>query len=306
MTRRWIVDAIGEAPYRLLASELSASKAQSVWLDVIHQRAAARTPAQVLAQYERDTFSRPGVVDQRTAVEIDGHLLAAASAFEAIELSPLAPLGTCSTVAVTDQNRTVSAVRSLEVVSDPTNLMALECAARLQASRAPVHLATCQRVVRAQPVPDIKGFTQSFRMFALASGGFETKDHGFTVGSMVLHITSCLAGLARLEQHGYEFGARSLDLLATPERIAIADRIANELAGVLPVRRAPLEHGYYSGGVRFKLNVTAPGSAGSSDGSERFLIDGGAFDWLSKLLSNRRAVFIATGGGSQLMATFKR
>jgi hypothetical protein len=38
------------------------------------------------------------------------------------------------------------------------------------------------------------------------------------------------------------------------------------------------------------------------DGSEVPLIDGGVFDWLAKLASNRRAVHVATGSGSQLIA----
>jgi hypothetical protein len=42
-----------------------------------------------------------------------------------------------------------------------------------------------------------------------------------------------------------------------------------------------------------------------ADGGERFLIDGGVFDWLAKLLANRRAVFVATGTGSQLIASFR-
>jgi hypothetical protein len=297
MSHRWIVDAIGQTAYDRLATELPGSTVQSVWLDIMRAR-AARTPAEVLAQYERDSFARPGVVDQRTAVEIDGHLLAAASDFEAIELSPLTPLGTCASVALGDQNRIVSALRSTEVVSDPTNVMALEAASRLKAQRAPIHLATCMRVVRAQPVPKIKGFTQSFRMFALGSGGFETADHGFTVGAMTLHIRTMLAALTRLEQHGYRFGARSVDLLATPQGEPIATRIADGL-GDITVRRAVLDHAYYSGGVRFKLNVTAP------DGNEMFLVDGGAFDWLAKLLVNRRAVYLATGGGSQLLPMFR-
>jgi len=43
------------------------------------------------------------------------------------------------------------------------------------------------------------------------------------------------------------------------------------------------------------LWVTAP------DGSAIPLIDGGAFDWLAKLTSNRRAVYIASGAGAQLI-----
>jgi hypothetical protein len=37
-------------------------------------------------------------------------------------------------------------------------------------------------------------------------------------------------------------------------------------------------------------------------GTEMPLIDGGAFDWLQKLATDRRAVFIASGTGAQLMA----
>jgi hypothetical protein len=57
----------------------------------------------------------------------------------------------------------------------------------------------------------------------------------------------------------------------------------------------PLEHAYYSGGLRYMLWVTAP------DGAETPIIDGGAFDWLQQLSSDRRAVFVASGAGAQLM-----
>jgi hypothetical protein len=32
-----------------------------------------------------------------------------------------------------------------------------------------------------------------------------------------------------------------------------------------------------------------------------FLIDGGVFDWLQQLCSNRRAVYVASGAGAQLI-----
>jgi hypothetical protein len=38
-----------------------------------------------------------------------------------------------------------------------------------------------------------------------------------------------------------------------------------------------------------------------TDGTEIPLVDGGAFDWMAKLTSNRRAVYIASGLGSQLV-----
>lgn len=295
MTRRWIVEHIGDDAFERLAAQLSGSELQSVLLEVVGRRAAARSPAEVLAQYERDGFCRPAEVDLRASVAIDGHLLAAADGFEAIELSPVAPLAACSSMALTTQHRVLSALRATELVADPTNVLALACAARLRGGGAPVHLATSHRVVRAQPVPKLPGYAPHFRIFVLASGGIETKDHAFTITALERHIRTMLAALRRLEDHGYAFGARHVDLLATPERAALADRIAVAL-GDVTVHRKPLEHRYYSGGLRYQLWVTAP------DGARLPLIDGGAFDWLARLTSNRRAIYIASGGGSQLIA----
>jgi hypothetical protein len=292
--RDWIVEALGEGAFERLATGLPGSELQSVLLEVMQRRAKTRAPADVVAQFQRDGFCRPAGVDQRESVAIDGHLLAAADGFEAIELSPVAPLGACSAVALTDQNRVLSALRATEVVSDPTNVLALECALRLRAAPGPVHLATSQRVVRAQPVPKLPGYAQHFRIFVLASGGSETKEHAFTVETLVGHVRTMLGALDRLEQHGYSFGARRVDVLATPERARLGDRIAESL-GELATRK-PLDHAYYSGGLRYLLWVTAPG------GEPVPLVDGGAFDWLARLSSNRRAVFVATGTGAQLIA----
>jgi hypothetical protein len=293
--RPWIVDGIGAETFERLATELPGSELQSVLLEVMQRRAKARASSEVLAQYARDGFCAPAAVDQRTSVALDAHLLAAAHGFEAIELSPVAPLGTCSTVALTDQNRVLSALRATEIVSDPTNVLALECARRMRVDPAtPLHFATSQRVIRAQPVPKLPGYAPHFRIFVLASGGIETKDHAFTVDTLTRHVRTMLGALDRLEAHGYAFGARRVDVLATPERAKLGDRVAESLGAI--ASRKPLEHPYYSGGLRYMLWVTAP------DGAEVPLVDGGTFDWLTKLASNRRAVYVATGSGAQLMA----
>jgi hypothetical protein len=296
MDRSWIVDRVGAAAFDQLAMGLAGSELHSVLLEVMQRRAASRAPADVLAQFERDPFCAPAVVDLRTSLVVDGHLLAAADEFEALELSPVAPLGSTSAVAHTGQNRVLSALRMTEVVSDPTNVLALECARRLRADwGAAVHLVTSQRVLRAQPVPKLPGHSQHFRIFVLASGGREEKDHGFARRTLVLHIRTMLRALDRLEQHGYSFGARRVEILATPERQALGDRLEESLG--MTTTRKSLAHPYYSGGLRYQIRVTAP------DGTELPLVDGGAFDWLGRLAANRRAVFIATGTGSQLIAS---
>jgi hypothetical protein len=204
-SRDWIVDYIGTEAFERLASGLASSELQSLLLEVLQRRAAARAPKTVLGQFQNDAFCTPAAVDLRTSLFIDQHLLAAAPDFEAIELSPVTPLGTCSTVAATHQHRTLSALRATEVVSDPTNVLALECAVRLRAGDAAVHLATSQRVIRAQPVPKLPGYAQHFRIFVLSSGGAERQDHAFTIDTVLLHIRTTLAAFARLEDHGYTF-----------------------------------------------------------------------------------------------------
>ena len=165
-----------------------------------------------------DVFFSPAPVDLRTSLEVDSHLLAAAAEFEAVDLPPVAPLGVTSTVANTSQNRVLSALRMTEVVSDPTNVLALECARRLRTSpNTPIHLATSQRVVRAQPIPKLPGYSRHFRVFVLASGGRELKHHAFTVDTISRISWPCCArstaGAARVC-----FGERRVDILATSER----------------------------------------------------------------------------------------
>jgi hypothetical protein len=294
MTRDWIPQLIGTDAFTALSERLKPSEQNSLLLEVLRVRAGARTPAEIVAQYESDPFCRPAAVDPRISLAIDRELFAAAESFTAIELSPVAPLGACSTVAETDQNRVLSALRSTEVAADPTNVLALECALRLRANRQqPVHLATSQRVMRAQAVPPGAGFTQHFRLFALASGGLETLDHGFTVEALVGQVNTLLDALDRLENLGYAFGTRRVEVLAAAGREKLGDRVAAELGAI--ATRAPLDHAYYSAGLRFKLWVTA------ADGTDMPLGDGGAFDWLAALAANRRAVFVASGLGAQLV-----
>ena len=298
MERNWTHAGIEEAAYTALAQGLAASELWSLLLGVAERRAAQRSPAQVQQQWETDRFVCPAYIDQRTLNQLDSHLLAAASAFEALELSPLAPLGSCSAVALASQNKIVSTVRGTEVVSDPTNLLALESARRLRKDGQTVKLTTSHRCVRAQAVPKVAGYAAHFRLFCITSAGHERKDQAFLVESLSEHIQTHLSALNRLEQHGYAFPDRILKILATPECKALGERVAGSV-GNTPVVLETLAHDYYHG-LRFMISARAPG------GEQLPLIDGGAFDWLRKLTSNRKLVFVASGFGSQLAAHLYR
>jgi hypothetical protein len=297
--RPWVKAGLPTGAYNVLTDGLPASRLWSLLLEVAETRAAGRRPSDLVGQWDRDRFVQPAMIDQRSLLEVDQHLLAAAPSFEAIELSPVAPLGVCSVMGHVSQNKVLSALRGTEVVSDPTNVMALECARRLRSDPATVvRLATSHRCVRAQEIPKRPGLTANFRIFCLVSAGLERRNHAFLVEAVAEHMTTMLHALDRLEQHGFVFRDRRITVLATQEGSPLADRVVAMLGR--PVARALLEHPYYNCGLRFQI------AARSSDGPEMPLIDGGAFDWVAKLTSNRRAVYVASGLGSQLVALLFR
>jgi hypothetical protein len=295
----WATAGFDESAYAALARGLPASEVWSLLLNAIRERAEQRTAGALAQQWENDRFVQLSYIDQRTLLDLDSHLLAAAHEFEAVELSPLAPLGTSSSVALTTQNRVVSTVRGTEVVSDPTNVLALESARRLREDQTRiVRFCTSHRCVRAQEVPKAPGFAAHFRMFCMTTAGHERKDQAFVTDALTHHIGTQLLALDRLEQHGYRFPNRRLRLLSSEEREPLAKRIAAAIEGV-PVSMERLEQRYYDG-LRFMI------SAHTLAGDDIPLIDGGAFDWLHTLAANRKLVFVASAIGSQLAAYLYR
>lgn len=299
----WARAGLDAAAQAALAQGLGGSQLWSLLLGVAEQRAAARSPADVMRQWAGDRFVTPCAVDQRTLLAQDAVLLRVAHAFEAVELSPLAPLGTCVAVAPGSQNRIVSALRRTEVVSDPTNVLALICAERLRADPAlHVRLATSQRCVRAQPVPPGRGFAAHFRLFCLASAAHERAEHAFAVDAAVEHLALHLDALDSLEAEGYAFGSRAVRLLTSDARQHLAQQVHERLLALRPglaIERAPLASDYYDG-LRFMVDVR------TSAGERVPLIDGGLFDWLHRLAGNAKLSLVASGLGSQLAATLFR
>jgi hypothetical protein len=275
---------------------LPASELWSLLIEVLKARARVRTPGNLREQWRQDRFVQPCAIDQRALLELDRHLFAAADGYEAIELSPLAPLAVCSSLALASQNKIVSTARGTEVVSDPTNVLALECGRRLLGGKpSPVRLATSHRCTRAQAVPKLPGFAAHFRMFCLADAGHEGAHRAFTRDALARQINTHLAALARLADGGYRLDVSGVRLLSIEKNAELARRVADRIDGT-SVEHEALEHPYYDG-IRFMIDVRGP------DGSKLPLVDGGAFDWLRKLNSNHKLVYVASGMGSQLIPT---
>jgi hypothetical protein len=295
----WPDAPLDPAALRALNAGLAPSALWSLLLGVADRRAGARGPADLARQWQHDRFVAPSGIDQRRFLAIDRVLFDAASAFDAIELSPLAPLAACHAVAPGSQHRIVTTMRGTEVVSDPTNVLALECACRLaEAPTRELRLATSHRCVRAQPVPPGAGFAAHFRLFCLATAGHERKNHGLLLDALAEQIAVHLRALDALEAGGFAFGRRSLRVLASDAASVRADILCERVRAAHPLlelARAPLASTYYDG-LRFMIDAQA------IDGTWLPLIDGGAFDWLRRLANNRKLVFVASAIGTQLLA----
>jgi hypothetical protein len=179
---------VPEGAREALGRGLSASELQTALLEVSRVRAGAVTPARVVRRWQEDRFVRPSQVDPRALVKTQALLWERLpEQFAGVELSPLAPLGTCSAVATVDQNKIVSTMRGTEVASDPTNVLAIEAAVRRRAGQARVDLAACQRVVRAQAV-DAPGMFAHFQLFALVSSARDTGSGRIEAEMLVDHL----------------------------------------------------------------------------------------------------------------------
>lgn len=285
---------------RAVVDQLAArppSASVPVLLELARRHAAAKRPADLRAQYARDAFVAPSPLDLRATNRLDALALAAAAEFDAVLLSPLAPLGSCVAVSPSHQHRIVSTARGTEVVSDPTNVLALECARRLATTATDVRLCTVHQTVRAQRFAARPGHSQHFRMFALAEAGRGRADHGFEVDAFVRHLQVWWRLLDTCASLGARFPNRTAKLLVAAAARPIADRLRARLAAELPLLRiedGPLESGYYAG-LRVLFGADAP------SGEHANLADTGLFDWVAKLTSDRRLRLVASGFGLQLV-----
>ncbi|MBI2921004.1 MAG: hypothetical protein HYY18_07965 [Planctomycetes bacterium] len=270
----------------ILAERLAPTDLQSLLLEVYRRRARATAPAELLARYAQNRFVRPAKSDPRETARFDLKAFAQLPpGYEAIELSPVAPLGTHSVVATVDQNKVVATSRNTEVVADSTNVQALESALRRRKNRAAeVKLAASHRLLRAQKF-DSPGALPHFRLLTLTAAGRDEGSHRFEMRA--------LRG-----QFGYF--ARLLETFSdTPARFRITDLSGGRLTPIVEkeifATLGPLHpgadfgfdpdrksgRGFYQT-LCFKIHLIP------REGPPVEVGDGGFNDWTASLLGDRK------------------
>jgi len=288
-----------------LVQHIKPTDLQSLLLHVYRERVKHRNLNAVFSDYATNSFTHPSRCDPARLLEWDriafSHL---PHDFHAIELSPVSPLGSVSRLASVSQDWVLTTIRNIEVVADPTNVLALECAQRRKelarsepANATPVHLACSQRVVRTQRFrsPDS---IQHFRLFSLCSAGRDTGNLQFEINTVTQHIRFYLKSLK-------DFLGLNIPLRATIINLhpnSYEDTVLN--ASIMKMKKefedvkfaleeAKTEETRYYLHLRFHVYANPPRS------HEIELVDGGDTDWTQKLLNNAKERLVISGIGSE-------
>jgi hypothetical protein len=286
------------ASRKLLRRGLSPTDLQTLLISLSRTRAAEVTPARIMNRWCEDRFVRPSPHDPRVLARVEAALWEQLPPeFAGVELSPVAPLGTCSAVATTSQNRIVSTVRGTEVLSDPTNALAVEAAIRRRTTNdGGVDLAASHRVVRAQAMDP--GYSAHFRLFALVSS---RRDSGSARTETVMLI----------DHLGFWGRALTALLPRRPVRITftvfdaptIRDRLVDTVLPALTGRGYECVEdptrtragGYYAG--------VAIGIHAYDGGTWVELGDGGLTNWTATLLGDRKERCFVSCVATERLAT---
>lgn len=293
----------------ILAEQLSPTDLQSLLLEVYRNRSHRTLPSSVLSDFEANRFVRPSSASPVSLLAWEqlafSHL---PDAFAPLALAPVCPFGTNSVVAPVDQNLVVTTSRNSEVVSDSTNVLALECAIRRRAllrvhqkSSDPVHVAASHRLLRAQKYDDPQSIAH-FSAFALCSAGRDQGNLRFELATLGLHIRFYLSAL-----HAFLGSEVPLHLTVTdlgPEpRVEL---IETQLLSTIRADFQGVDCGFdqqRTKGRGYYRDICFHVYASKSAGERLELVDGGSVDWTQKLLSNAKERLIISGIGSERLCS---
>ena len=284
-----------------ILANLSAPDLQSLLLEVYRQQAGRRTPAAILAEHARNRFTRPSQGSARAFASLER--LAHENLppdFEALELSPVCPLATCSGIAAVGQDWSVATIRNTEVVSDPTNVLALECALRRRSSAAAVNLAATHRVLRPQKFSGA-GMVSHFRVFTLASAGRDEGNGGFEIRELSRHASFYVRLLRAFSDPRLPIRVALTDFGSPDRGVQLEQQMLGPLRASLNVEccldpNRPSGRAYYRD-LCMKIYAQTP------KGEWIELGDGGSVDWIQRLLSNSKERLVTSGIGSERVCT---
>ncbi|TDF96268.1 hypothetical protein [Paenibacillus piri] len=273
----------------VLSEQLSLSDLNTLLLEVFRRRTHGSPYADLMKAYAANRFVQPSALDPIELKQMEIRLLtvAADASFRAIQLSPVAPLGSCSVVATSDQNKIISALRGTEVVGDATNLMALHICSLLKEKKlandeSPVRLCTTHRHVRAQQF-NKPGLLPHFHLFCMVSSGKDKGSYSFEKQALLDHLKVYQHIFSSLFDIGITVRLNRRDGYTDSEGLVqrLGDYIREEAPDIEVDELKEENRNQYYKGMQFSIFVRL-------NGQSMNIGDGGFVDWPQKLLGSKK------------------
>lgn len=289
----------------VLVERIGPSSLQSLLLEVYRRRTMKADAASLFRRYRSNRFVRPSNTDVRKEINFEQHAFSLLPpSYQVVGLSPVAPLGSCSLVAPVSQNNVLTTIRNTEVCADPTNILALECAMRLEQIRRQeptgfpvIKLCSSHRALRTQSFEDPASFPH-FKLLCLCAAGRDTGSYSFEKRTLTEQILYYIRLLYSLEEINVQASSVRVELEVFDRHFSkTAEAVAEDLKRnrgdvIIAITESARKQDYYSN-VRYKLYAT------NWEGKEFFLCDGGFTNWTQQLLQDRKQRFLIGGLGTE-------
>ncbi|MBB3127847.1 hypothetical protein FHS19_002501 [Paenibacillus rhizosphaerae] len=293
--------------WETISRRLSGSELSTLLLQVFREQTKAANASDLLKRYRDNRFVKPAEVSalDLKRLELDVLEIADAHAFEPIQLSPAAPLGSCSVVATVDQNKVISALRGTELVADATNMLALHISDGLKSGELNnrsrhIRLSTTHRHVRAQQF-HAPGMVPHFHVFCMVSSGMDQGSYSFEIPSFWEHIRVYRDIFDRLFHSPISVEIQVRQGYADPEGLVrrVAEAGKAESVDVTVSHHAAKPNNAYYQGLQFTLVTEIQGIAYA-------IGDGGFVDWTQQLIGNKKQRMLISAIGLERLAPHYR
>ena len=267
---------LGGPARNALLRDLPGAELIAILLDISRVRASDLSDADLARHWREDPFLAPSTADPRELLRVELALRdLLPQTVVALDLSPLAPLGSVSRLSGIGQNRALVTARGSEMIFDPVQPLALEAARRRRSGHSRVHLAAVQKVVQAWDDDS----AQHDRRFGFVSSSPDAGGATTEADLLEAHLGYWRQVIGQLAPGG------RIELMVADPAIAkhVADRaVCDEIVSECKPDDS-WNHPYV--GAAFRL-VDAAGAT---------LGDGGLLPWTQLLTKNRKDRFLASG-----------
>ncbi len=207
--------------------QISWAELNTFFLKIYEDRIKKLTPADLLKNYETNKFLKISDADPRKINKIENLLFDIVHPiYKIIDISPISPIGINTVLAKINSKTSLSTIRNLEVLGDPTTQLALETVKikRANPSIDVVKLATSCRLLRTQNFDSKLGMSNHFKAFALTAAGRNIGNRIFEFNTLQEHLISWLDFFNKSK----ELGSKIKDIHVAISNISIINELCEK------------------------------------------------------------------------------